>query len=203
MNNSHFIGQAKICNDSGMAISWSKVANMIIFREFGSGLCVSDECGNRFFPTAATYYWQRPADIACQWAVFSEAYFRLCYVLRSGITNQELNWVHVNFRKLDIRICFKSFQYATHRPSGVMCHSSTVFDMLASPLLQFRKYGPHGSSSNSTICVFILLGQYLFCQHVSVDSKNVTKANFRWHIVDGDTDFLRTKDPAVQLSVID
>ena len=51
-----------------------------------------------------------------------------------------------------IRVCFKSFQYPTH--TDVMCHSSlTDFDMLASPLLQFRKYGPRGSSSNSTICL--------------------------------------------------
>ena len=86
---------------------------------------ISDECSNRFVPTAATDYWQCPAGIACQPAVFSEAFCRLCYVLRSGINNQQLNWVHVNFRKLDTRICFKSFQYATHRPTGVMCHSST------------------------------------------------------------------------------
>ena len=44
-----------------------------------------------------------------------------------------------------IRVCFKSFQYPTR--TGVMCHSSaTVFDMLASPLLQFSKYGLRGSS---------------------------------------------------------
>ena len=44
-----------------------------------------------------------------------------------------------------IRVCFKSFQYPTR--TGMMCHSSTtVFDMLASPLLQFSKYGLRGSS---------------------------------------------------------
>ena len=112
--------------------TWSYLGNLV------AGLMISDEFGNRFFPTATTDYGQCPAGITCQRAVFSEAFCRLCYVLRSGINNQELNWVHVNFRKLDIRICLKSLQYATHRPTGVMCHSSTVFDMLASPLLQFR-----------------------------------------------------------------
>ena len=76
--------------------TWSRIGNLV------AGFMISDEFGNRFFPTAATDYWQSPAGIACQRVVFSEAFCRLCYVLRSGINNQELNWVHVNFRKLDI-----------------------------------------------------------------------------------------------------
>ena len=76
--------------------TWSRLGNLV------AAFMISDECGNRFFPTAATDYWQCPVGIACQWAVFSEAFCRLCYVLRSGINNQELKWVHVNFRKLDI-----------------------------------------------------------------------------------------------------
>ena len=106
---------------------------------------ISDECSNRFVPTAATDYWQCPAGIACQRAVFSEAFCRLCYVLRSGINNQQLNWVHVNFRKLDTRICFKSFQYATHRPTGVMCHSSTGIPENS----RTRPHGELGPSQNS------------------------------------------------------
>ena len=106
---------------------------------------ISDECSNRFVPTAATDYWQCPAGIACQRAVFSQAFCRLCYVLRSGINNQQLNWVHVNFRKLDTRICFKSFQYATHRPTGVMCHSSTGIPENS----RTRPHGELGPSQNS------------------------------------------------------
>ena len=76
--------------------TWSRLENLV------AGFMISDECGNRFFPTAATDYWQCPAGIACRRSVFSEAFCRLCYVLRSGTSNQELNWVHVNFRKPDI-----------------------------------------------------------------------------------------------------
>ena len=50
---------------------------------------ISDESGNRFFPTAVTDYWQDRAGIAYQQTDFSEFFSEFAHIFPSGIVNQE------------------------------------------------------------------------------------------------------------------
>ena len=49
-----------------LTITNSRLGNSV------TGFMISDESGNRFFPTAVTDYWQDPAGIAYQQTHFSE-----------------------------------------------------------------------------------------------------------------------------------
>ena len=50
---------------------------------------ISDESGNRFFPTAVTDYWQDRAGIACQQTDFSEFFCEFAHIFLCRIVNQE------------------------------------------------------------------------------------------------------------------
>ena len=61
----------------------SRLGNLI------TGFMISDESGNRFFPTAATDYWQGRAGIAYQQTDFSEFFTEFAHISLSGIVNKE------------------------------------------------------------------------------------------------------------------
>ena len=56
----------KITKHGFLTVTNSRLGNSV------TGFMISDESGNRFFPTAVTDYWQDPAGIAYQQTHFSE-----------------------------------------------------------------------------------------------------------------------------------
>ena len=109
---------------------------------------ISDESGNRFFPTAVKDYWQDRAGIAYQQTDFSEFFpnlstfsylelsIKMAFAIRVSMGSQKLHNKHIYSLEL-----FQYPAFATsfiNRSTGAM-HRSTVFDMLASPQLEFSK----------------------------------------------------------------
>ena len=107
-----------------------------------TGFMISDESGNRFFPTAVTDYWQDRAGIAYQQADFSEFFPCLRTFSYQSRMTLPFEWVWVPRNFIICLYDFESFQYPafttsfTNRSTGAVC-CSTVFDMFESPQFDF------------------------------------------------------------------